>query len=436
MKNRDFLSPFTRKKTNDAKSLCESPALSNKGNPSPFKIQDQEKPLDLVVIDDVFPCPYSAFRLEEFMQLLRTFDNMRIYCNGTSLHLITKETNHDIICAFQEKYPSLSNKVVEWQGFDVAPSVQAKLAYFCFLHNVYYSLESIEQQKIPFVFELYPGGGFALGNDESDRMLRRVTCSPYFRKVIVSQKITRDYLIENKFCKASKIETVFGVVTPSERFRDFNDNSVRYGIDKDRLDICFVAMRYTPLGEDKGYDIFIQVAKELCKKHDNIYFHVVGSFDETVIDVSDIREHISFYGVRPMDWFDSFYQDKDIILSPNTHGKIQHGAFDGFPTGCCIDAGLREVAIFCTDDLHQNDGYFVDKAEMMIVEHNVADIVHKIEYYYESPDELRRMSTRGRAKIKQLYSLEAQLEPRIQILKQEIESSVAKKKDKRPDRHS
>ena len=370
------------------------------------------------------------------MQLLRTFDNMRIYCNGTSLHLITKETNHDIICAFQEKYPSFSNKVVEWQGFDVAPSVQAKLAYFCFLHNVYYSLESIEQQRIPFVFELYPGGGFALGNDESDRMLRRVTCSPYFRKVIVSQKITRDYLIENKFCKASKIETVFGVVTPSERFRDFNDNSVRYGIDKDRLDICFVAMRYTPLGEDKGYDIFIQVAKELCKKHDNIYFHVVGSFDETVIDVSDIREHISFYGVRPMDWFDSFYQDKDIILSPNTHGKIQHGAFDGFPTGCCNDAGLREVAIFCTDDLHQNDGYFVDKAEMMIVEHNVADIVHKIDYYYESPDELRRMSTRGRAKIKQLYSLEAQLEPRIQILKQEIESSVAKKNDKHPDRHS
>ena len=116
--------------------------------------------------------------------------------------------------------------------------------------------------------------------------------------------------------------------------------------------------------------------------------------------------------------------------------QIQHGAFDGFPTGCCIDAGLREVAIFCTDDLHQNDGYFVDKAEMMIVEHNVADIVHKIDYYYESPDELRRMSTRGRAKIKQLYSLEAQLEPRIQILKQEIESSVAKKKDKRPDRHS
>ena len=82
-----------------------------------------------------------------------------------------------------------------------------------------------------------------------------------------------------------------------------------YGFEKERLDLVFAAFRYTPHGEDKGYDLFIEVAKRLRRGHDNVYFHVVGGFDESVLDVSELEGRIFFYGKQQGEWFDYFYQD-------------------------------------------------------------------------------------------------------------------------------
>ena len=327
-----------------------------------------------------------------------------------------------MIHAFKQDYPQYAEKVIPWRSYNLCDSVQAKLAYFCFLGNTYCSLDTIENNKIPFVFELYPGGAFALHRPESDQLLRRVTSSRFFRKVIVTQKLSHDYLIDNGFCSEDQIVTIFGVVTSTEKINKSFGVKRHFGVDKDRLDICFAAMKYTPHGEDKGYDVFIEAAKKLCSKYQNVFFHVVGDFDKGVLDVSEIADRITFYGIQTQDWFDEFYMDKDIIISPNIHGKIFKGAFDGFPTGCCIDAGLRDTAIFCTDELGQNDGIFVDGSEIVIIEHNAEDVVQKIEHYYHHPDELCNLSIRGRIKVKQLYSWDAQIKPRLDLLKQEIDN--------------
>ncbi|HEY3477194.1 MAG TPA: glycosyltransferase, partial [Anaerolineales bacterium] len=302
--------------------------------------------------------------------------------------------------------------------------INTKLFYFVFLGNTYRQMDLVERLAVPFVFTLYPGSLFGINNEQSDRMLRRITSSPCFRKVIVTQKITYDYLIKKKFCKPDQIEFIFGVVTPLEQMETEYRKEKHFGLNKSTLDICFVAHKYAPTGVDKGYDVFIDVARELCRRYDNIRFHVVGGFDPDVIDVTDLQDRITFYGSQEMAWFDEFYRDKDIILSPNLPfaNPHIHGSFDGFPTASCVDAGLRKTAIFCTDELGLNTE-FIDREEIVIIPHDTAQVTGILEYYYRNPGEIQRIAERGSRRIKQVYGYEAQILPRIKILKAELEQA-------------
>lgn len=373
---------------------------------------------NLIIIDDIFPSALSGFRYQEFTSYLEHIEGTKILTTGITLPALGEKSVYEIIMDYKRKHPEFGDKVICFDG--VWKPIECKLLYFTFLNNVYSCLKFAEENKIPFVFTLYPGGGFAIDNKDSNRVLNRVFKSPCFRKVIVTQKITYDYLINNKFCPREKIEFIFGVVTPLEKIEKAKKlNKRNYGVDKDKLDVCFVAHKYTPYGEDKGYDVFVDVAKQLTKKHNNIYFHVVGSFDENVLDVSEIKDRIIFYGQRDQEWLDNFFDDKDIILSPNIHDKIFKGSFDGFPTASCTDAGLKKVAIFCTDELKLNQGRFIDNEDIVIIPHNSAEIVKIIESFLKNPKKLKDIGEKGQEKIIRLYNFEAQIEPRIKILKEE-----------------
>ena len=375
-----------------------------------------ETTMDLAIIDDVFPHPLSAFRLQEFNSYLKEFNNSKIYSTGSAIHLLGDQILSELFANFKRQFPEYAGRI---KKFEFNAIINAKLLYFIFLGNVYINIKRVEELRTPFVFTLYPGGGFGINNSESDMMLRRVTSSPCFQKVIVSQKITYDYLIEKLFCSPEQIELIFGVVTPLEYIESEYDNKVHFGITKTTLDICFVAHKYTERGVDKGYDVFIEVAKVLYTRHSNIRFHVIGGFDENTIDVREIRDRIAFYGNREMKWFDEFYKDKDIILSPNVPFIILEGSFDGFPTGACVDAGLRKTALFCTDELHLNT-QFIDGEEIVIIPHNSNQITRNIEYFYRNPEKLKMIAENGCIKIKQIYSYESQILPRIKILKEQI----------------
>lgn len=370
---------------------------------------------DLIIMDDAFPHPLSSFRYAEYTAYLEHFDKLKILCSGSSLPWF-KECREikSIIQDYIQKFPEFKNKL---EPFNPRGKVKSKLVFVNFLGNIR-QFKLLRKIKKPFVFTLYPGGFFQLNDAKCDKVLKKVFSSKYFRKVIVTQQVTYDYLIQKGFCSKDQIEFIFGVVIPDELLNATPKNQKRFGIDKDTLDICFVAHKYMPEGKDKGYDKFIDVAKRLAKVHDNIKFHVVGSFDEDDIDVTELGDKIKFYGLQQVEWFKPFYADKDIILSPNIPFTLGPGFFDGFPTACVTDAGLNEVAMFATDELSLNQNRYQDGKEIVIIKPDADNIIDKVLHYYNNPEELNNLSKQGREKILELYSYEKQIKPRIKVLEE------------------
>lgn len=384
-----------------------------------------EKTVDLLVLDDYFPDPISGFRWQEYLAYLAEFPSIAIATTGDGrIQYDNDDSFKSLISDFKRKHPNFAKKIIRYYP-DLNFTVKA--VFVDFLSLTYRFIYHIEKLAAPFVFTLYPGGTFQIGDQISDSKLVRVFSSPCFRKVIVTQQITYDYLIDHNFCSPDQIEFIFGCVTPQNQFMIGNYEKNYFGENKDTLDICFVAHRYTEKGLLKGYDVFIDVAHRLSRLHPNIHFHVVGGFDETIIDVSEIKDRITFYGVRKAEWFDDFYRNIDIILSPNIHSIQANGVFDGFPTTTCVDAGIRNTAIFCTDELHLNNDFFKQDEEMVIIPHNAEKITNIIETYYQDPPKLKAISINGRKKILKLYGYEAQILPRVKLLKNEIELSAMNK---------
>ncbi len=388
--------------------------------------RDLSEKVDLIIVDTVYPHPLSSFRLQEFTCYLSHFGNSLVLTNGEHLHLLKESKSlAEIICEFEQVNPQLKDRVRittrEIVRYD------ANLAYVIFLFNIDAFLDAFERKRIPFVFTLYPGGAFALNNKVSDRKLQRVLKSPQFRKVIVTQRIIYEYLLDQKACSPEQIEFIYGVVTPLPP-PTASAAKKYFALDKHTLDICFVAHKYMERGIDKGYDIFIDVAKRLVQHHENVRFHVVGGFTETDIPLDGLREKITFYGLQKPEWFDQFYLDKDIILSPNIPFKLAEGYFDGFPTASCTDAGVRNVAMFCTDELQLNVK-FTNGEDIVIIPADVERIVDTISGFYSNPAMLKEIAENGAGKIREVYSYENQVIPRIRILEKELEKERMKSQD-------
>ncbi len=379
----------------------------------------------LVIIDDVFPHPLSGFRYQEFTSILEAFPEAVVYTNGRSISALGNESIDELIAKYLEKYPAFKGRVLRYNG-EIPKNTG--LIYCTFLGNAYNDvLPMAEKYSVPFAFTLYPGGGFCIDNEESDQKLKAVCDSYFFEKVIVTQDLTKNYLIENGFTDPERIRDIFGVVIPLERLEQEATDKIRFGSDKKTLDICFVAHRYTEFGQDKGYDIFIDTAKELSKKYDFVRFHVVGPWDESIIDVTGITD-ITFYGSHPQEWFEEFYRDKDIILSPNVNNLLFSGSFDGFPTGCVTDAALRKTAMLLTDPLSLNNGRFIDGKELVIIQHSVEDAVNKIEEYIKVPEKLSAIAEEGYKRVKALYDRSSQITPRISMLEDALRNALKKRK--------
>lgn len=381
------------------------------------------EPFDVIIFDDVFPSARSGFRYIEFTSYLRAFPKSLVLTSGCSLPVLEDTPLGDVIRAYQRKHPELGNQVMTYT--DNFPMRLGKVVYVNFLTNAYSILPDVEAARIPFVFTLYPGAGFILNNRACDDKLKRVFNSPCFQKVIVTQQVTHDYIVRRGLCPAEKVLMVFGVVMPEiPEGRSLLLSKRRWGFEKSQLDICFMAHKYTPYGEDKGYDVFVNVAGILCRRYKDIYFHVVGPFDRRVIDVSEFSDRIKFHGSLNPDEFDDFFHDMDIIMSPNTSGKIFPGSFDGFPTASCIEAGMRGCAIFAVDEFNSAKGHFIDAEDIVLIRYDLKDIIAKVEHYYEDPGALKAVGESGMRRIRELYSLEAQMGPRIALLREVIRNPV------------
>jgi hypothetical protein len=295
--------------------------------------------------------------------------------------------------------------------------LKANLAYTSFVSQTYILSKFFRKMKLPFVFTLYPGGGFGLNNAWSDGLLRNIFSNPYFRKVIVNNDVTYDYLIEKNLCPKEKIEFLFGVPVQFRKSEIDTSKKRFYGKDKDTFDLCFVAFKYDDIGRSKGYDLFIEAAKKLSSepKNADMRFHVVGGFDETVIDVSGIKDKITFYGVRTAEWLHAFYYTMDIAVAPVRPFSLYDGGFDGYPM--CFEQGVCGVAMFQSDELNINRDYrYYKEDEVVNIKLDAQDIVYKIEYYFNNLEKLYALAEKGRQRTQSLCGLEERTDKIKEIL--------------------
>ena len=359
---------------------------------------------DLLVIDNFFPNPLSVFRYVEFDTYIHNFRTL-VFTTGSTLSCVGEKRNIEF---FINQYPNKDKVKV----LNIERKIRAKLSIIVFLDNVFYLLPYLEKNKVPFIFTLYPGGGFVMNNNECDLKLKRIFDSPYFKKVIVTQNITKNYLIEKSFCKKNEIEFIYGVPCDWENNKDKYKRQIK---EKETFDICFVAAKYIKEGKDKGYDVFIEVIRKLSLLSDNFKFHVVGGFTKNEIEVSDLRDKLKFYGYLSIDELRNFYMEQDIILSPNRANVLSKGAFDGFPTASVVEAGLCGVVMFVTDELNQNTMYTNDK-DCVLISHNVEDIVSKVMKLFLNKDKLNQISHEGITILQKKFSNKSQMKPRMKLI--------------------
>lgn len=264
------------------------------------------------------------------------------------------------------------------------------LAFSYFLADTYTYLPFFEENKLPFCFVLYPGGGFGINNPSSDAMLCKIFGSPYFRRVIVTSDITDRYLRDTGLCQSEKIEMLWCGV-PQFETNEFTD-SIRFPEAKKTLDILFVAHKYSDKGYDKGYDIFIDAAKDVVKKHKDIIFHVVGNFSDEDYDVSEIGENVVFHGFLPGNELKNLYSTIDIQVGLSRGNALFDGNFDGFPLGF---EAMRAGSLLITSDRLDQNGDRFSPDELCIVSVDAGQLASKINYFYENPDEMRAIATNG-----------------------------------------
>lgn len=372
---------------------------------------------DIVVIDSVLPSrtpigPRNA-DLIEFINKLPNFKYYTMYPMKpgksawfTHSYGMTEEAFKDNLKEHQKIYPEVKGRI---ELLSREKKYRINLAYSYFLGETYALLPFFNMNKIPFVFLLNPGGTFGFDNESSDNMLREIFASKYFRKVIVNQKRFEEYLLGKKLCGSDDVIYDF---SGSVQFKKTDVRRKQYyKKDKETFDICFVAAKYSERGIDKGYDLFIGAAKLLAQYNPDIRFHIVGGFDESEIDISDIKDRVQFYGYLPAAVLPEFYAGMDIFLSPNRAFKLHKGNSDGFP----LSAGAMYcgTAGFNADELSLNTEFKPD--EVVIVKTEVSDIVKKIKHYHKHLDELYALSRKGQKKAQHFYDIEDHINRRIEL---------------------
>jgi glycosyltransferase involved in cell wall biosynthesis len=368
---------------------------------------------DLIILDDIFPHLLSSFRIAEFNAYLSTYEKAIVYSTGTAFAVIDERRSFAEVCAeYERRYPEFSGRTFPLRK---KTRLRGELIYFMFLQNARVFMNFLTASKLPFVFTLYPGGGFQMHEPSSDKLLRKVCSLPNLRKIITTQKVTHEYVLN--FVEPERLAFVYGGVLPSSQLAASEFPRKYYRQHKQTFDICFVAFKYMARGADKGYPVFLEVARKLSRLHDDIRFHVIGPYDEKDINVTDLNGKIKFYGTRQTNFFPEFYSQMDLTLAPTVPFVVLPGAFDGFPPGGCIEAALCGVAVFCTDPLNQNIA-FKDGEEIVIVPRDVESICQLIEKYYDDYDALVRLGQRGREAFKAAFGLETQLEKRLKVLSQ------------------
>jgi glycosyltransferase involved in cell wall biosynthesis len=370
--------------------------------------------VDLAIYDDVLPSPASPFRTIEYGHYLDFFP---------SSALITMQSWH-----FGFAHPGLGDLRASLPiderlkrritAFDEALDLVPKLAYVTFLGNAQRLLPYFEARRIPFILQLYPGGAFEPNVKASDDQLRKVVNSSLCRKVIATQKLTREHLLEQIGCAPDKVELIYGGVFETRIDFDFSRDKQRYGTQKETIDLCFVAHRYNDDMAKKGYDQFVEVAR-LLASDERLRFHVVGDYTADDLPLGEAGARFVFYGPQPNAFFADFYPRMDVIISANRPPSGREGPFDGFPTGACMEAGFRGVLNCIADPLDLNVA-FEDGRDVLLIDRNAQRTAQRLAALFATPDRLYDLARANWKRFHEVFDVNRQLWARTRLIVAEL----------------
>ena len=142
---------------------------------------------------------------------------------------------------------------------------------------------------------------------------------------------------------------------------------------------------------------------------------VVGNFSPADVPIDGVEDRFTFQTPQPTSFFPPFFAGMDALVSPNVPFRLGPGAFDGFPTGCAVEAALAGVAVFCSDELGENE-WFRPDVELCLVEPRAEAVVRRVEEYRGAPARLHALAAAGQRRALELFGREAQLAPRCALL--------------------
>jgi len=364
------------------------------------------------ILDDFFPNLLTGFRVAEYNAHLQAFPQMQIMSS------LAEFTDH--FSAYRLLYPELAHRIGQY----VPSRLQgAKFAYITFLNNAHQYLDDLTRFQIPFVLNLYPGGGLGLNEAESDQKLLRVLASPLLKAIIVTQSVVENYLeqlAQTNSLRLPPLHLIQGVVANPDYFNaKLTQHGPRYGFGKEVLDVCFVAENYMAGAANKGFPDFVQAMQGLHNLP-QLRMHLVGGgYSPADYQVPDLGGSIQYHGRLPTTQLREFFAQMDIIVSPSRPGLLHAGNFDGFPTGACVEAALCQVAIVATDALQQNPGY-IEQESIFLLQYDsplalqIEQVIRRLALH---PDLLSKVATQGQLLTQILHAPEKQIASRQDILR-------------------
>jgi len=365
----------------------------------------------LLILDNSFPDRISGFRLAEYNHYLERYD-----------HAVVRSIAGDFDDTWRDyrvAHPALADRVRRW---DPAERLDRHLAYFVFVSNLTFFLPWLNDRRIPFVFTLYPGGNFGFGYGESDRAILEALASPQLRRIIVTSPGVKEYLAQLSGDGSridSLVEEIHGVVVDRGYFvPDDGGERRRYGLNKESLDVCFVAFKTMPQAANKGYPQFLDAARIFCKALPAARVHVVGNLGPEDGNLDSIEDRVTFYGPQPNAFLKPFYAGMDAIVAPSVAVRsVRDGGlfFDGFPVGACVEASLCGVAMLASDPFGLNR-YYEDGRDIVITAAEPNAIANALTDLARHPEKMKSVAESGRAVSRGLYQPGRQLARRTAVL--------------------
>ncbi|MGY1885753.1 FkbM family methyltransferase [Blastococcus sp. SYSU DS0753] len=398
-----LLAPGVVRELGAATGASDDPADESAAEP-PASVAAPDGARGIVVLDDYFPTKGTGFRIAEFDWMLR---------HGVVAEVMTTVSDlRPLVAEYATLHPETHRQI---SPYDTRRFAEFECASVMFLNNAAHFLADMERDGLPFVLTLYPGGGLNLGTPRTERMLKRVLASPQLKHVITTQPVVTE-LVTARTGGSVPVTEILGVTVDPGYLRPGPGLRTNYfGTGKPLLDICFVAFRYTSDGSDKGWPVFLQTMRRLTDAGLPVRGHVVGGFGPADVGAEDSDLPLSFTATLSTPELRAFYEGMDVIVSPTAPGRLAPGAFDGFPTGSCVEAALCGVALVATDPLDQNRLY-TDGRDIHMPRADAADIASRILDMVSEPDGVRRIAQAGLRTTRRAYGVDAQLETRRRVL--------------------